>query len=89
MTTLQRLQDWYKAQCNDDWEHQYGVHINTLDNPGWLVKIDLTDTHLGSVEFDPFEDQYDDEFQWLRCWTQDGQFHAACGPDRLEDALKM
>ena len=38
------LSDWYESNCNDDWEHGYGVKIETLDNPGWLVQIDLFGT---------------------------------------------
>ncbi|MGW1432997.1 Imm53 family immunity protein [Streptomyces sp. NPDC002431] len=40
------LQGWYSAQCDEDWEHEWGVRINTLDNPGWSVRIDLEDTDL-------------------------------------------
>ncbi|GHB54781.1 hypothetical protein GCM10010331_48120 [Streptomyces xanthochromogenes] len=32
---LDRLQSWYSAQCNGDWEHEWGIKIDTLDNPGW------------------------------------------------------
>ena len=46
MNALQRLQDWYSAQCNGDWEHQQGVRIESLDNPGWALDIDLADTAL-------------------------------------------
>ncbi|MFD5200063.1 Imm53 family immunity protein [Streptomyces sp. NPDC058375] len=28
------LQGWYSAQCNEDWEHEWGGKIETLDNPG-------------------------------------------------------
>lgn len=38
---LKGLQDWYCSQCNGDWEHGYGVSIETLDNPGWSLKIEL------------------------------------------------
>lgn len=31
---LERLERWYAAQCNGDWEHTYGVKIGYLDNPG-------------------------------------------------------
>ncbi|MGL4464545.1 MAG: Imm53 family immunity protein [Planctomycetia bacterium] len=27
MDTLARLQDWYAAQCDGDWEHQQGIRI--------------------------------------------------------------
>lgn len=45
------IQDWYEAQCDGDWEHDYGVEINTLDNPGWMVKVDLTGTSLEGASF--------------------------------------
>ena len=41
MDELQLLQEWYVAQCDGDWEHSYGVKIDTLDNPGWSLKVDL------------------------------------------------
>jgi hypothetical protein len=40
------LMQWYLDECNDDWEHSYGVKIDTLDNPGWTLKIDLRETDL-------------------------------------------
>ena len=49
MSTLARLEAWYLRQCNGDWEHLYGVTIETLDNPGWSVTIDLTGTKLERV----------------------------------------
>jgi len=43
---LKWLTQWYLAQCNDDWEHLYGVKIDTLDNPGWSLRIELTGTAM-------------------------------------------
>ncbi len=37
MEVLTRIQAWYKAQCNNGWEHTYGIRIETLDNPSWIV----------------------------------------------------
>jgi hypothetical protein len=48
---LVALQRWYADQCNGDWEHKDGVEINTPDNPGWRVVIDLRDTALESTPF--------------------------------------
>lgn len=42
---LGRLERWYAAQCNGDWEHTYGITIETLDNPGWTFKWSLG-THI-------------------------------------------
>lgn len=46
MNVLQEIQSWYISNCNGDWEHSFGVSIDTLDNPGWSVRIDLADTGL-------------------------------------------
>jgi len=46
MNALSELQKWYFAQCDGDWEHSYGVRIDTVDNPGWTLEIDLVGTNL-------------------------------------------
>jgi len=51
-TILTRLQNWYLTNCDGDWEHSYGISINTLDNPGWTIKIDLSDTCLQDLQYD-------------------------------------
>lgn len=35
------LQNWFDAQCDGNWEHEYGIRIETIDNPGWNIEIDL------------------------------------------------
>lgn len=94
--TLVRLQRWYLSNCNNEWEHAFGVHIDTLDNPGWIVRIDLMDTPLASRPFDRIEvgeqpSNYDDAGRqlgpWWTCWVDDSCWCAACGPESLEQAL--
>jgi hypothetical protein len=46
------LAHWYALQCNGDWEHSYGISIETTDNPGWRVLIDLRGTGLENKRFD-------------------------------------
>ena len=88
-STLGRLQRWYRAQCDGEWEHEFGIKIDTLDNPGWTLKVDLVDTNLSDVPFEAHEDQYDDEINWLRAWRDPTNFHVACGATRFEDALTV
>lgn len=88
-TTLSRLSSWYLAQCDGDWEHDNGVTINNIDNPGWIVQINLLGTPLEGIAFETYENKYQDETLWLRCWRDATHFHAACGPTRLEDALQL
>jgi immunity protein 53 of polymorphic toxin system len=86
---LRRLQQWYKAQCNGDWEHSYGVTIGTLDNPGWSLKVDLTDTPLQHKWFTEVKRDYEHQTDWLTCFFRDGVFHGACGPEKLEEMLEI
>jgi Immunity protein 53 len=46
------LQAWYAARCDGDWEHGYGVAIQTLDNPGWSLRINLEGTMLEGRSLD-------------------------------------
>lgn len=81
-TALCRLQRWYSAQCDDDWEHQLGVSVETLDNPGWHVKIDLVDTPLADVPFHPIHaTAY--ERKWIDCKVENGVFIGMGGPHML------
>src|SRR5262245_16318461 len=86
-SVLQRLAAWYASNCDGDWGHSHGVKIVTLDNPGWSVGLNLTGTPLEQRPFQEIKDRYDHDAEWLRCWKEGTTFRAACGPQRLEDAL--
>lgn len=78
------LSQWYAQQCDGDWEHSYGIKIDTLDNPGWLLKIDLTDTGIEDRPFAPVAfnmdaSDGDPSVHWHHCKVADRQFAAACG----------
>ena len=87
MNVLTELQSWYESQCDEDWEHQYGVVIDSLDNPGWWVKIDLTGTELEGKQFDEISD-LGHERDWIKCYIEDGKFQGAGGPRMLERILE-
>jgi hypothetical protein len=88
-TELTELQNWYATQCDGDWEHQDGIEIITLDNPGWRVAISLRDTRLADVVFEPIEENYANEAEWLRCWVDERKFHAAGGALMLSRILRI
>ena len=88
-SALERLSSWYSLQCDGDWEHTYGIKIETLDNPGWSVKIDLTDTALAEEPFQEHQSEYDHDVRWVRCWKVGAEFRAACGPEQLEVAIQV
>ena len=46
-------EEWYNGNCDGDWQHEYGIKIETVDNPG-SIKIALSYTpieSLGSTSF--------------------------------------
>jgi hypothetical protein len=84
---LLNLQTWYQTQCDGDWEHQNGIRIETLDNPGWYVKIDLT--HYPTSKSEMVLCNIDQPVGWMRCLIKKGFFEGFCGPTGLEDVLNI
>lgn len=82
------IQTWFLAQCNGDWEHTYGVKIDTLDNPGWSVIIDLTGTMLESVSMTPVVNERTDD-NWVNCSIVERQFRGYGGPENLLEVLEV
>ncbi len=35
------IDSWFKKMVDDEWEHHNGVTIESSDNPGWILSIDL------------------------------------------------
>ena len=92
MSVITDLQRWYRAQCNDDWEHDRGITIESGDNPGWWVKIDLDGTVLAERAFERVAENLDDEgfaagHRWLSCWVENGIWHGCGDETRLEEIL--
>ena len=87
------LVKWYKEQCNGDWEHAFGISIQTLDNPGWCVEIDLKGTPLeGAV----FEERISGDFSdnnpsppWLHCKVLDNKFDGAGDTNQLANIVEI
>lgn len=94
MNSLHELQDWYLSQCNGDWEHQNGVSIQTLDNPGWQVEIQLHDTILEGIEFKEQSYGVGEEAEssgdnWVSCKVTNNIFTGAGGPKKLEEIISV
>ncbi len=89
MSNLEKLQVWYQSQCDGDWEHQFGVKIFTLDNPGWKIEIDLEGTSLESKEFHEFKLNYESETDWVICQVKENKFVGASGPLLMEKMIAV
>ncbi|MGV9294018.1 immunity 53 family protein [Amycolatopsis sp. NPDC003676] len=84
--SFQFLLDWYAEQCDEEWEHEFGVELSTLDNPGWSIEIDLVDTDLAGRLMDRFDFE-GDAGRWAQCRSDGRKFHGACDPSSLELVL--
>ena len=82
------LQKWYSSQCDGDWEHEFGVTIDTVDNPGWYVTINLRGTLLENCSFTPIEIETD-EMNWFFCLKRDDKFESSCSPLYLTKVLQI
>lgn len=95
--SLAWLMQWYLAECDNDWEHSYGVSIDTLDNPGWTLKIDLRETNLQGRLFERVEhgEPADDLEEWRSAgswWVAElrgDRFEASCGPLDLAAVIQL
>jgi len=88
MELLSWIQDWFCSNCNGDWEHNQNFTIETLDNPGWSVFINLEETIM---ERKPFSRIYleRDENDWVYCTVENKVFKSACGPRNLIEVLSI
>ncbi len=82
------LQGWYHLQCDGDWEHEFGINIKTVDNPGWYVTIDLTGTECEELDFENVTYEAN-ESDWYYCQKKDNRFDVSCSPSNLTLVLKI
>jgi Immunity protein 53 len=81
---IEWLENWYVGRCDGEWEHECGVEIETLDNPGWSLQVDVGD------ELRAFERvEWEEGEEWLHAWLEDGQLNVTCGPRSLRRALRL
>ena len=91
MELLKKLQSWYQIHCDGDWEHSYGVVIDTLDNPGWKLSIDLKDTLLENEAFQSVCEGNPENKNgfWIDCHKKDNTFIGMGSVDSLEKLLSI
>ena len=64
-----------------------GVVLETLDNPGWHLTVDVMDTELESREFSEIRFERSDT-DWLHASLVDGKLHIHCGALNLGEAIE-
>lgn len=79
--------NWYAENCNGDWEHNNGVLIETLDNPGWSIQIDLSDTILSGKKLEEISIDISDS-NWYRVSSNGSSFIGAGDQHKLKVLLE-
>ncbi|WP_410652829.1 Imm53 family immunity protein [Amycolatopsis sp. cmx-4-54] len=85
-SSFEFLQSWYADQCNGDWEHEFGIKISTLDNPGWHVVVDILETDLEGRKVERSESEPGAE-GWIWSRSDGEKYTSACDPTSLAKAL--
>ncbi|MDB4944820.1 MAG: uncharacterized protein JWP97_4354 [Labilithrix sp.] len=80
------LMDWYRSRCDGDWEHAFGVRIDTIDNPGWTLEVNLEGTARADAHV-AFRKVARTEHDWLHVKVENGVYDAAGGPSNLAEMI--
>lgn len=88
MDVFKWLQEWYMQNCDGDWEHCYGVTIGTLDNPGWYIDIDLTDTDLEDEVFETTSLERNQN-DWVYCHIENNIYKGCGGTANLSEIIEI
>lgn len=84
---VKSLEDWFSAQCDEDWEHSFGISIETIDNPGWSVEIGLIDTAWANISL-PFSRAERSDSDWIQIEVREGKFIGSGGVRNLNEILR-
>lgn len=89
MNEIEEIQEWFRQHCNGEWEHSQGIRIESCDNPGWWVHIELKGSPLAGKPFTRIsrgisDDKMETEEEWLYCEVKDQVFDAAGDPAKLK-----
>jgi hypothetical protein len=90
MDQLPRLQRWLLENCGDD-PPEGLISIESTDDPGWSVLVDLSHTPLAERPFDPVEEDEDPAagLRWISCSVYDGMWSGVCDAGQLPRVLDI
>jgi hypothetical protein len=86
MDSSKKLQIILSHFINGQWEHEDGIVIQTLDNPGWMIRVSLFGTFLQGYNFTAIEEEFSEK-NWYVCRVKSGYFEGFGGVDNLENVV--
>ena len=88
MDDMKWLLEWYKSQCDCDWEHANGIKIETMDNPGWFFEVSINETELQDLSFDMLKMERSG-VDWYHCLVEGNFFKGYGGIFNLLEILQV
>ncbi|MBP5786221.1 MAG: immunity 53 family protein [Kiritimatiellae bacterium] len=89
---LKEIQEWFQNQCDGEWEHARRITLESCDNPGWWLKIDLQGTNLENKEFKEIKtgdfSVNMPEPPWIHLYVENGVFNGAGDVMQLKNILR-
>ncbi len=82
------LLKWLETQYKGSWQGQRMVDMGTLDNPGWILKINIDQTTLQNQPFLKLKIDRT-EHNWIACFVRDGGFMGAGGLYNLPEIIQI
>lgn len=82
------LQEFLLSLCDGEWEHGSGIRLETLDNPGWAIAVEVEGTHLEGKAFQPISLRRT-ESDWIDCRIEGTVFLGFCGPSNLDEMIQV
>ena len=83
-----RLQTLFQSLCDGEWEHGEAIEIETIDNPGWRIKLSCRGTYLQLMEL-PATVIKRTEHDWVSVKKEECVIFGACGPLNLDECLNI
>ncbi len=82
------LLKWLESQYKGSWQGQSVVSLGTLDNPGWILKINIDQTMQQNQAFSEIIIDRTD-CDWVQCLVRDGGFLGAGGGYNLPEIVQI
>ena len=84
MDAITKLCVWYESQWVRDLHEDFGIRIDTLDNPGWSLKINLVGTGLEDKGLQETKVERSEQ-DWFVIRRNAQRFEAFGGPKNLDE----
>jgi len=88
MEILDWIQNWFKDNCDGNWEKDEVIQITTLDNPGWEVEIDISNTSIANIKINRILNESSPQ-DWYGVKIENQKFNASGDSGKLKFLLGL